>query len=178
MCISSQSCPTLCCPMDCNPLGSYVHGILQAEILESVAFPFSRGSSQPRDPTQVSYIAGGFFTIWVTKHHFVVYDGKKIKITAFNNTLSSLTIQLKSETWKSADIKLLVNLNYAYTTVVKQCQCRRRKRHGFHPWVVKIPWRRKWQPTPVFLLWKSHGQRNLASCSPWGGKESDRIETT
>ena len=42
------------------------------------------------------------------------------------------------------------------------CQCRRLK---FHPWVRKIPWRRKWQPTPVFLLGKSHGQRSLAAYS-------------
>ena len=45
----SQSCPTLCDPMDCSPPGSSVHGILQARILEWVAIPFSRGSSQPRD---------------------------------------------------------------------------------------------------------------------------------
>ena len=44
-----------------------VHGILQAKILEWVAFPFSRGSSQPRDQTQASFIAGGFFTSWATK---------------------------------------------------------------------------------------------------------------
>ena len=44
-----------------------VHGILQARILEWVAFPFSRGSSQPRDQTQVSHIAGGFFTSWATR---------------------------------------------------------------------------------------------------------------
>ena len=42
------------------------------------------------------------------------------------------------------------------------CQCRRHKRRGFNPWVGKIPWRRKWQPTPVFLPGKSHGQRSLA----------------
>ena len=46
----------------CDPMGYTVHGILQARILEWVAFPFSRGSSQPRDRTQVSHIAGGFFT--------------------------------------------------------------------------------------------------------------------
>ena len=43
-------------------------------------------------------------------------------------------------------------------------QCRRR---AFNPWVRKIPWRRKWPPTPVFLPGKSHGQRSLAGCSPW-----------
>ena len=53
----AQSCLTLCDPMD-----YIVHGILQARILEWVAFPFSRGSSQPRDPTQVSCIAGRFFS--------------------------------------------------------------------------------------------------------------------
>ena len=46
----------------CDPTGYTVHGILQARILEWVAFPFSRGSSQPRDGTQVSRIAGRFFT--------------------------------------------------------------------------------------------------------------------
>ena len=50
------------------------------------------------------------------------------------------------------------------------------RRHGFDPWVGKIPWRRKWQPTPLFLPGKFHGQRSLAVCSPWGHKELDMIE--
>ena len=45
---------------------------------------------------------------------------------------------------------------------------------GFHPWVGKIPWRRKWPPTPVFLPEEFHGQRNLVGYSSWGHKESDR----
>ena len=53
---------TQLCPIPCNPMDCIVHGILQARILEWVAVPFSRGSSQPRDRTQVSHIAGGFFT--------------------------------------------------------------------------------------------------------------------
>ena len=53
----TQSCLTFC-----NPMDYIVHGILQARILEWLACPFSRGSSQPRDLTQVSHIAGGFFT--------------------------------------------------------------------------------------------------------------------
>ena len=52
-------------------------------------------------------------------------------------------------------------------------QCRR---PGFDPWVRKIPWRREWQPTPVFLPGKSHGRRSLAGYSPWGCKESDMTE--
>ena len=54
----AQSCLTLCDPVDYT-----VHGILQARILDWGAFPFSRGSSQPRDRTQVSHIAGSFFTL-------------------------------------------------------------------------------------------------------------------
>ena len=46
------------------------------------------------------------------------------------------------------------------------CQGRRHKRHGFNPWVGKIPWRRAWQPTPVFLPRESHGQRTLMGYSP------------
>ena len=57
----AQSCPTLCDPVDYT-----VHGILQARILEWVAFPFSRRSSQPRDWTQISRIAGRFFPSWAT----------------------------------------------------------------------------------------------------------------
>ena len=57
-----KSCMTLCNPMDYT-----VHGILQARILEWVAIPFSRGSSQPKDRTQVSHIAGKFFTSWATR---------------------------------------------------------------------------------------------------------------
>ena len=53
----TQSCPTLFDPMDCSLQGSTVHGILQARILEWVAMPSSRGSSQPRDQTQVSYVS-------------------------------------------------------------------------------------------------------------------------
>ena len=56
------------------------------------------------------------------------------------------------------------------------CQCKRYKRHRFDPWIGKIPWSRKWQPTPVFLLGKFHGQRSLAGYSPWGCKESDPTE--
>ena len=56
-----------CVWLFCNPLDYTVCGILQARLLEWVAFPFSRGSSQPRDWIQVSHIAGGFFTSWTTR---------------------------------------------------------------------------------------------------------------
>ena len=53
------------------------------------------------------------------------------------------------------------------------CQCRRRKKYMFDPWVGTIPWSRKWQPTPVLLPGKSHGQRSLAGCNPWDHKDLD-----
>ena len=63
----AQSCPTLCSPMDYSSPGSSVHGVLQARILEWVAIPFSRRSSQLRDRTRVSLTACRFFTIWATR---------------------------------------------------------------------------------------------------------------
>ena len=54
----------------------------------------------------------------------------------------------------------------------------RHKRHGFDPWVRKIPWRRARQPIPVFLPGESHGLRSLVGYSPWGRKESDTTEAT
>ena len=70
----AQSCPTLCNPRDYSLPGFSVHGILQARILEWVAIPFSRGSSQPRTQTRVSCTADRFFTIWATrKHKFIQF---------------------------------------------------------------------------------------------------------
>ena len=58
------------------------------------------------------------------------------------------------------------------------CQCRRHKRFWFDPWIGKIPWSRKWLPTPVFLPGIFHGQRSLASYNPWDRKEVDTTECT
>ena len=54
----------------------------------------------------------------------------------------------------------------------KESACQFRS-HWFHPWFGKIPWRSKWQPTPMFWSGESHGQRSLAGYSPWGHKEMD-----
>ena len=66
----SLSCVWLCDPMDYT-----IHGMLQARILEGVVFPFSRGSSQARDWTQVSHIAGSFFTSWATREAQEYWSG-------------------------------------------------------------------------------------------------------
>ena len=74
-----QSSLSLCDPGECSLPGSSVHGILQARIPEWVALPFRRGSSQPRDQTWVSCVAGRFFTIWTTQGPRGQYQQKLAK---------------------------------------------------------------------------------------------------
>ena len=73
----AQLCPALCDPMDCSLPDSSVHGIFQTRILEWVAISFSRGSSQPRDWTWVSCIAGRLFTIWATRETWTMINAAK-----------------------------------------------------------------------------------------------------
>ena len=68
----TQSCLTLYNPMDHSLPGSSIHGILQVRVLEWVAISFSRGSSQPRDWTQISHIAGRLFTIRATREALLI----------------------------------------------------------------------------------------------------------
>ena len=68
----AQLCLTLCYAMDYSPPGSSVHGDFPSKTLEWAAYPFSRGSSQPRNQTRVSCIPGGFFTNWIIKEDFVI----------------------------------------------------------------------------------------------------------
>ena len=131
-------CPTLCDLMDYTD-----HGILQARILGWVAFPFSRGSSQPRGQTQVSRIAGRFFTSWATREaHFMYSNGTHSSSLAWK-------IPWMEEPGRLQSMGLL--------------------RVG-HDWATSLSlftfmhWRRKWQPTPVFLPGESQGQRSLVGC--------------
>ena len=80
--MSNQSCLILCDPVDCSLPGFSVHGILQARILEWVTFSFSRGSSQPRDRTQVSCIVSGFFTTELPEKPI---DGMKMKVKSLSH---------------------------------------------------------------------------------------------
>ena len=78
--------------------------------------------------------------------------------------------------WRLLEIQNL--RHYFWTSLVTQgvSVCLQSQRPGFDPWVRKIPWRRKWQPTPILLTRKSHGQRSLVAYSSWGHEESDTIE--
>ena len=85
----AQLCLTTWDPMDWSPQGSSVHGILQARILEWVAIPFSKGSSQPRVWTQVSHIAGRFFTVWATRE-----AKKEGSLATINPLFASITFSV------------------------------------------------------------------------------------
>ena len=76
----TQSCLTLCDPVDCSPPGSSVHGILQARVLEWVAIFFSRGYSQARDQTQLSHTAGRLFNHWATREALAMQKNNYIFI--------------------------------------------------------------------------------------------------
>ena len=80
----TQSCPTLCDPVDDSLPGSSIHGIFQARILEWVAISFSRRSSWPRDWTQVSWIVGRHFIVWATREDEAKEDQPKGRLYRLN----------------------------------------------------------------------------------------------
>ena len=82
--VKSLSHVRLCDPMDCSLPGFSIHGIFQARVPEWVSFSFSRGSSQPRDRTQVSCIAGRCFTLWATREALVTYTYRQILQLAYH----------------------------------------------------------------------------------------------
>ena len=100
------------------------------------------------------------------------------KMVATNQTrsLSHAVWWVQRKLWSFHLIPLCYGLPKWLSGEESACQCRRRRRHGLDPWIRKIPWRRKWQPAPVFSPRKSHGQRSLTGNSPWGHKESDMTE--
>ena len=87
----TQSCPTLCGPMDCISPGSSLQGFLQARTLEWVAIPSSRWPSQPRERTWVSSTAGRFLTIWATRE-VNMYDNDPLIFKKWQWIFGSLTI--------------------------------------------------------------------------------------
>ena len=119
----TQSCPTLCDPMDCGPPGSSVHGILQARIQGWVAVPFSRGSSQPRDGTQISCTADGVFTIWATREAplvvlVIIYCNAKLSCPLCKSNSESLlpfTMQHDTSWTKLLCLLLLPNTSSYWT---------------------------------------------------------------
>ena len=142
-----------------SPPGSSTHGISQARILEWVAIFFSRGSAWPRNQTCIYYLAGRFF--FLSLNH-----------------------------WATLLYSYLLKIDiYSYTDIAGNCKAAM----GYYPYqanteliyfsfpskTLMIPsWRRKWQPTPVFLPGESQGRGSLLGCHLWGRTESDTTEVT
>ena len=111
---------------------------------------------------------------WYLRSHAIHNNSSKNKkpLSIFSSHLRKVVVQQLSNkmfvlSWAKDPMASLV----AQRLVCLQC-----RRPGFDPWSGKIPWRRKWQPTPVFLPGESHGWRSLVGCSPRGHKESDTTE--
>ena len=141
--LPNQSCPTLCSPMDYT-----VHGILQARILEWVAFPFPRGFSQPRDRTQVSHIVGEFLISWATMEAQEYWSGQPIPSLA---NLPDPGIQLGSPALQADSLptelirEVLTNhfsklrLASHLTVRAQHLQCSQEYRVFFKPPLIFIP---------------------------------------
>ena len=106
------------------------------------------------------YLLCELYLLSLKRFIFVSFKKKKIKCI----------INIKKKLFKKISVSLGLPRWPCGERIRLQC-----KRHGFNPLVEKIPWRRKWQPAPVFLPGKSQGQRGLAGYSPWGLKELDTI---
>ena len=179
-CLVSQSCPTLCNPKDCSPPGSSVHGISQARILEWGAISSSRESSRPRDQTRISCVpctAGRFFTCWALGE---APEGTKEKM-AFQADGETF-----SKTWREkamAPHSSTLAWKIPWAEEPGGLQSMGWLRVG-HDWATSLSlftfthWRRKWQPTPVFLPGESQGRGILVGCHLWGRTESDMTEAT
>ena len=104
------------------------------------------------------------------------YAAPTNSLTTTSWEIQAWTISLATPSWasdwnfasKPHNTHALVLLFPTSSGKESACQCRRHKRRGFGPWVGKISWRRKWQPTPVFLSGECHGQRTLAGYCPGG----------
>ena len=120
--VSCWSCSTLwtwtCDPMDCSLPGSSVHSLLQARILEWLAIPFSRGSSQPRDQTWVSCIAGIFFAIWATR---------KPPATGWS------WLSDPDHSWQSPHFRKALLANTKYIQILETFN--KSKTYNFHLWI-------------------------------------------
>ena len=143
----AQRCPTLCDPMDCKPTRFPVHGILQARILEWVAILSSRGSSEPRDQTQLSHIAGSFFTIWATREaHIYIYTAGSYR----NSMLNLLrNLQTLPRCYNSFTFRTGSNFFMSSTLIIV---CLFQNSHGnlLRFW-LPFPW---WPMTSFHVLYK------------------------
>ena len=155
-----------CDPMDCSPPGSSVHGIFQARKLEWVAISYSRGSSSPRNQTHVSCVS--CIGRWILYHQ---HDLRcPIFVQSLITMFATLWITACQDFLSFTVSQSLLRLASLVAQTAKNLPATQETQVG------KIPWRREWLPTPVFLPGEIHGQGSLAGYSPWVCKESDLTE--
>ena len=160
--------------MDCIPPGSSVHRIVQARILKWIAIPFSRGSSRPRDQTQVSSTASGFFTIQATKADMEVFesplDCKEIKPVNPKGNQPWISIRRTD-----AEAPIHWPPDAKSRLIGKDPDAGRLKtrgegdNRGWDGWMALLTQGHEFEQTQG----DSEGQRNLAHCSPQGRRELD-----
>ena len=194
---SLELCPTLCDPIDRSPPGSPIPGILQARTLEWVAISFSRGSSQPRDRTQVSRIPGRRFNLWATREA-PNKESWAPKNWCFWTVVLEKTLE---NSFDSKEIKLVNskrNKSWIFIGRTAEAETTILWQPVMKNWLIgKDPdagkdWR--WEEkgtTEDEMVWWHHwlyghgfeqssivgdGQGRLACCSLWGCKESDTTE--
>ena len=178
VCIHAYSYPTLCNPIDCSLPGSSVHEISQARIPEWADISSSKDLPDPEIKPSLLHLLH-----WqqnsLPLRHFGSYSVNKGP-----NFPKLLTFSFQYQILKwGENSKCFLHLNWLWcfpegpgVSQVVQWWRICLWAMGFNPWVRKFPWRRKWQPTPVFLPEKSHGQRSLTGYSPRGCKELDPTE--
>ena len=172
--------------MVCSLLGFPVHGILQVRILEWVAIPSPGDLSDPGiQPVSacISCIAGRFFTCWAIgeawwmsktlwtycENSHIVYDANLFLIAVLEKAMAPHSSTLA---WKIPWMEEPGRLHSMGSLRVG------------HDWAISLSlstfmhWRRKWQPSPVFLPRESQGQGSLVGCHLWGCAESDTTEAT
>ena len=171
-CKSLQSCPTLCNPMDYSPPGSPVHGILQAEYWNWL--PYSSPGDPPNpgiEPTSPA-LADGFFTTNATWEALGMTWLPVNCIPLWKRSEKAMAPHSSTLTWK-----------IPWTEEPGRLQSMGSLGVG-HDWATSLSlftfmhWRRKWQPTPVFLPGESQGWGSLVGCHLWGCTESDMTEVT
>ena len=144
---SNIACPPLCHPMDCSPPGSSVHGIFQARILEWVAISSSRGSSRPRDRNNISCVSCTGKQIF---YHCTTWVEK---VMAPHSSTLAWKIPWVEEPGRLQSMGLWrVGHNWATSLSL----------------FTFMHWRRKWQPTPVFLPGEFQGRGSLVGCRSMG----------
>ena len=144
----TQSFLTFCNIMAYSPPGSSVHGILQARLLEWIVIPFSRDL-----PDHHYNIMQSIFIFLEILHAFT-HSSFHTLLAPGNSDHFIVSIHLPFP-------KGHMGLPGGTSDKEPACQCKRLKRHGFNPWVGKIPWRRAWQLTPIYLPEESHGQATV-----------------